>query len=301
MKPNATNTCSQFAHQNLSLLFEMDTEYTQRILTQLKNEHGDDIGTAVDIPIDVSVEKLQLICNAINGTEEPVPFAFFINDEEITASLDKTLEKCKELFSSEKLLEITCLPQAVYRVKSVTRCSSSIPGHTEPVVSVAFSFDGRKLASGSGDTTVRFWDVQTETPLHTCKGHNHWVLCIAWSPDGKKLASACKNGTVIIWNPVTGEKIGNALNGHKQWINYLCWEPYHSDPNSRRVASAGKDGTIRIWDSVMSKSLLILTSHTQSVTCVKWGGTGLIYSSSQDRSIRVWRASDVSFIDRWYF
>lgn len=272
----------------------MDIESTQRILTQLKNESGEDIGTAIDIPIDVSVEKLQLVCNAINSSEEPVPFAFFINGDEITTSLDQTLQKHKDLFSSEKLLEIICLPQAVYRVKSVTRCSSSMPGHTEPVISAAFSCDGRKLASGSGDTTVRFWDVQTETPLHTCKGHSHWVLCIAWSPDGKKLASACKNGSVIIWNSETGKQVGNTLNGHKQWVNYLSWEPYHSDHSCRRVASAGKDGTIRIWDAVMSKSLMVLTSHTQSVTCVKWGGCGLIYSSSQDRSIRVWRSSDVS-------
>lgn len=52
------------------------------------------------------------------------------------------------------------------------------------------------MASGSGDTTVRFWDVNTETPQYTCKAHRHWILAIAWSPDGKKLASGCKNSQV---------------------------------------------------------------------------------------------------------
>ena len=52
------------------------------------------------------------------------------------------------------------------------------------------------LASGSGDQTVRFWDINTQTPLHVCKAHKHWVLAIAWSPDGLKLASGCKKSQV---------------------------------------------------------------------------------------------------------
>ena len=81
-------------------------------------------------------------------------------------------------------------------------------GHGEAVIAVCFSPDGRQLASGSGDMTVRFWDVLTETPLHTCKAHTHWVLCIAWSPDSRKLASGCKNGQVShYWVP---EEVGHA-------------------------------------------------------------------------------------------
>ena len=92
------------------------------------------------------------------------------------------------------------LPQAVFRVRPVTRCTSSLPGHSEPVISVQFSPDGLHLASGSGDKTVRLWDLATELPKNVCKGHNHWVLCIAWSPNGKKLASACKNGEVRLFH-----------------------------------------------------------------------------------------------------
>lgn len=66
------------------------------------------------------------------------------------------------------------------------------------------------------------------------------------------------------------------------------------NPECRYLASASKDGSIRIWDTLMGRCDKILTSHTQSVTCVKWGGDGLIYSSSQDRTIKVWRSQDVS-------
>lgn len=86
-------------------------------------------------------------------------------------------------------------------------------GHTEAICSVAFSPDGKQLASGSGDTSVRLWDLSCETPLYSCEAHKNWILCVAWSPDGTKLASACKNGMIVVWNPETGKKIGKPLSG----------------------------------------------------------------------------------------
>jgi ribosome assembly protein 4 len=70
---------------------------------------------------------------------------------------------------------------------------------------VSFSPDGNYCASGGGDTTVRFWDINTETPHFTCTGHKNWVLCIAWSPNGKKLASGSMDGAVHLWDPTTGK------------------------------------------------------------------------------------------------
>lgn len=67
-----------------------------------------------------------------------------------------------------------------------------------------------------------------------------------------------------------------------------------SNPECRYLASSSKDGSIRIWDTVLGRCEKILTGHTQSVTCVKWGGDGLLYTSSQDRTVKVWRAKDVS-------
>ncbi|XP_067929156.1 notchless protein homolog 1-like [Watersipora subatra] len=268
----------------------METE-DKHILVQFKSENGDSLGTPFDMPTNLSKERLQRLCDALLQSVERTPYKFYVNDIEITSTLAESLDS-DTLEASEKVLEIVYQPQAVFKVRAVTRCTSTIEGHAEAVISVSFSPDGRYLASGSGDTTVRFWDLQTETPHHTCKGHKQWVLCIAWSPDANKLASACKKGQVCIWQPETGKQIGKTLIGHKQWITSLSWKPLHLDGECRLLASASKDGTVRIWDTVLSQCRLVLSGHSQSVTCLKWGGTNLIYTGSQDRTIKVWRSED---------
>lgn len=268
-----------------------DDDSSKTILSRIKSHSGEILcGDTLDLPINITVGKLQLICNALLKNEDPVPLAFFVNDVEITGSLIDNLGK--DFSISENIVDIVYQPQAVFKVRSVTRCTGSIEGHKEAVISVAFSPDGQNLASGSGDTTVRLWDIFTQTPQFTCSGHKNWVLCISWSPCGKKLISACKDGTIIQWDPSTGKQIGRNMTGHKNFITALAWEPYHQNIECRYFVSSSKDGDLRIWDSILGQTTIVLSGHTKSVTCVKWGGNGLIYSGSQDKTIRVWRAKD---------
>jgi parallel beta-helix repeat protein len=76
----------------------------------------------------------------------------------------------------------------------------TLAGHTSYVLSVAFSPDGKVLASGSGDTTIKLWDVATGTLLRTLQGHTDFVFSVAFSPDGKILASGSVDETILLWD-----------------------------------------------------------------------------------------------------
>lgn len=174
----------------------------------------------------------------------------------------------------------------------VTRCTDTLPGHTEAVLHVSFSPNGKILGSGGGDCVVRFWDVYTSTPLFECKGHKNHVLSTVWAPSGHYFISGDRNGVIIVWNPKTGKKKNPPLVGHKGYITYLCFEPLHLNKKCNRFASSSKDATVIIWNiSTMSKDFLI-SGHSSSIECVKWGGEGLIYTASRDRIIRVWSAEE---------
>jgi len=280
----------KFEEENM----EDEDNVVHHVSVQLVSETGETPFPPFEVPKDISPAKLLLVIRAFltDDDEKNRPYLFFVNQQEITTSLADTLKF--QLIDYEATLNIVYQPQAVFRVRGVTRCTSSLSGHGEPVVTALFSPDGRFLASGSGDKTVRFWDITTETPHHVCKGHVNWVLAIQWSPDGKLLASGDKSGHVIVWDPVTGKQKGKVLTGHKQWVTSISWEPLHlvTDGVCRRMASASKDGDVRLWDVVTGQCLRSLTGHTASVTCLRWGGGGLIYTASQDRTIKVWRPTD---------
>ncbi|KAK7846318.1 notchless protein like protein [Quercus suber] len=86
------------------------------------------------------------------------------------------------------------------------------------------------------------------------------------------------------------------VQGHKKWITGISWEPAHLNAPCRRFVSASKDGDARIWDIVTKKCVICLSGHTLAITCVKWGGDGVIYTGSQDCTIKVWETSQGKLI-----
>ncbi|KAH9004589.1 WD-repeat protein [Lactarius hatsudake] len=285
-------------------------EQSPNVIVQFVSEDdGSALAPAVSLPANVSREDLQSLVNTLTSkTDEPVPFQFHValpvdavTNESTRIVVSKSIEADvlshpSHAFSPEDILVVRCSPQSVFRVRPATRCSSSLSGHTSPILCASFSPTGNLLATGSGDTNARLWDLFTETPSHTLTGHRGWVLCVEWEALERKLATGGHDGHVRIWDPKTGKPIGDALKGHTKWITSLSWEPIHINPSSPRLASSSKDGTVKVWAIATRRLEYTLGGHTASVNVVRWGGGGLngkgvLYTASSDRTVRIWDAN----------
>jgi WD40 repeat protein/serine/threonine protein kinase len=131
-------------------------------------------------------------------------------------------------------------------------------GHTNDVFCLAFSPDGKRLASGEGPgpyevkpspAVVKVWDAQTGQELGTLKGHGYPVVSVAFSPDGKRLASVSRDQTVKVWDALTGKELlslkGSTPGG--PWVSVAF------SPDGKRLAGSG-----RVWDAQTGQELLFL-------------------------------------------
>ncbi len=159
----------------------------------------------------------------------------------------------------------------------------TLRGHSDWIGRIAWSPDGKILASPSKDHTIRLWDAQTGQHLRTLKGHSGIVSSVAWSPDGKALASGSTDNTIRLWNAQTGRSI-RTLEGHSDIVYSVAWSP-----DGKTLASGSFDQTVHLWDAQAGRSLQTLDGHSSFVLSVAWSPDGkALASGSGDQTIHLW-------------
>jgi WD40 repeat protein len=154
---------------------------------------------------------------------------------------------------------------------------------------VAFSSDGKRLATASEDQYVKLWESASGSELATLRGHLTGVKDVAFAPDGKVLASVGGQyrgspvSEVLIWDTATGGLV-NKLQGHTSLVTALAYFP-----DGRRLATASDDRTIKLWDPITGDDVFTLRGHTSGVVSLAISGDGhQIVSGGIDCIARVW-------------
>jgi mono/diheme cytochrome c family protein len=172
--------------------------------------------------------------------------------------------------------------------------SPAFVGHTDAVLCLALSPDGRLALSGGQDHTLRLWDVADGRLLRSLDSHTAAVSCVAVSPDGKLALSGSVDRTVRLWDLEEGKEIA-VLRGHLDRVRAVTFSP-----DGKLALSAGQDRTARVWDMATRKPLQLLTGHAGPVACVCFSPDGkLALSGGADGSVRLWDVKEGVEKARW--
>ncbi len=201
-------------------------------------------------------------------------------------------------------------------------------GASYEVVHPVFSPDGKLIASGGWDKSIKIWDATSGSERMDLAGHEDGVWCVAFSPDGQRLASASADKTVKVWDVQNNREL-RTLRGHVKGVCYVTFSPDGKriasaefgpaikiwdaatgtevaniqrrsmwvmglafSPDGRHIASCNKDG-ISVWDTTSGAEVMTIASaHKLHVTCVAYSPDGKsIVSCGWDSGIKVWDAS----------
>jgi ribosome assembly protein 4 len=293
------------------------------VIVQFEDLEGRRTGPALDLPHSATPEQLQTLLRGLlkearrqkrreaaaadddddlddDDDDDTTPYAFLLDgapDREFAQGELGALVAAAGA-SVERALRLVYVPQAAFRVRPVARCTASIPGHTEAVLAVSFSPDGQHLASGSGDTTVRLWDLSTQSPRATLRGHRAWVLVVGWSPDGRMLVSGDMDGSVWLWDPAgSSGGVGGEVEEEEEATGAGAGEAATAAKKKKNdKASASASVAAKQKRNNEPRALGSCQGHRKWITSVAWeplhraSPARRFVTGSRDHTARVWDA-----------
>jgi WD40 repeat protein len=156
-------------------------------------------------------------------------------------------------------------------------------GHSGAVLACAITPDGRRLVSGSWDSTLKIWDLESGREIATLQGHTAWVNACAITPDGQRLVSGAVDGTLTVWDLETKRAVAT-LQGHAAPVNTCA-----VTPDGRCLVSGAEDHTLKIWDLNTERPAATLQGHAASVNaCAVTPDGRYLVSGSWDSTLKVW-------------
>ncbi len=200
----------------------------------------------------------------------------------------KELEAFREAIKAGKILQSqhainTEVLTALQILLSQGRLRKSLEGHNKSINSVSFSPDGKTLATGSYDKTIKLWNLETGKIIHTLIGHSDSVNSVSFSPDSKILATGSADKTIKLWDVETGKEI-RTLIGDNSSINSVSFSP-----DGKTLATGSGDKTIKLWNVETGKEIHTLIGDNSSISNVSFSPNGkTLASSGRDKTIKLW-------------
>lgn len=162
---------------------------------------------------------------------------------------------------------------------SKTRFTKTFSG----VMSLAFSPDGKYLASGDLGGNIILWQLQNGRVLMTITGHKLWVSSLAFSFDSQFLVSGCSDYSLCLWNVQSGQCL-HVMLGHESAVSAVTFSL-----DNKMIASASDDHTARVWDVLTGECLQILQGHNSSIRAVAFSADGrYLMTGSNDCTVKIW-------------